>query len=52
MVPASVTATATLSAAGEVVSEFGPLVLLVGGIIVGIWAVRFIMRSVRKSVRG
>lgn len=52
MVPASLTATGTLSSAGTVVNEFGGLIVLVAAFIVGVWAVKFIPRAIRKAVRG
>lgn len=48
MVPtATVNATALLGAAGTTVNQFSALVLLVGGLALGVWGVRFIIRRVK-----
>lgn len=52
MVPASLTATATLAGGSTVVNEFSGLILLVGAFVVGIWGVRYIPKAIRKAVRG
>jgi hypothetical protein len=39
-----------LVGAGEVVTEFGALVLLVVSISIGIWLVGFIIREIRKAI--
>lgn len=52
MVPAGLTISALFTDATSVVTQFSALILLVGGITIGVWAVRFLMRSVRKAVRG
>lgn len=50
MVPTStVNATALFSTASEVVSEFGGLVLIIGGIGLGIWGVRFLIKRLRAA---
>lgn len=50
MVPTStVNATALFSTASEVVGNFGALVLLVGGIALGVWGVRFLIKRIRAA---
>jgi len=49
MVPASVTTTALIGVAGDTVTEFGAAVLLVAGLALGIWGVKFIIRLVKRA---
>jgi hypothetical protein len=49
MVPASVTITSTIAAATGVVTEFSGLILLVAGLAVGIWGVRFLIGQIRSA---
>lgn len=51
MVPASVTMTATIGAASEVVGQFGGLILLVAGLAIGVWGVRFLIGRVKTAMR-
>jgi len=48
MIPASLTVSAMLVSAQSVVSEFDGLIVLVAGLAVGVWAVRFIIRRVQN----
>lgn len=45
------TMTALFGEAGTVVTSFGPLILLVGALGLGIWGVGFLARSIRKARR-
>lgn len=50
MVPTStVNAAALFSTGSEVVTEFGGLVLLVAGLGLGIWSVRFLIKRIRAA---
>jgi len=48
VIPASLTVSAMLSDAQSVVTEFDGLILLVAGLAVGVWAVRFLIRRVQN----
>lgn len=48
MIPASLTLSAMLTNAQSVVTEFDGLILLVAGLAVGIWAVRFTIKRVKR----
>lgn len=49
MVPAGLTITALLTDATTVVSEFDSLILLVGGLALGVWGVRFLIGMIRSA---
>ena len=51
MVPASVTLTSTLANASTVVTEFGGLVLLIAGLAIGVWGVRFLIGRIKSATR-
>jgi len=48
MIPAGLTISALLADAQTVVTEFDGLILLVAGLAVGVWAVRFLIRRVQN----
>jgi len=47
MIP-TMTISSLLGDAQTVVTGFGDLILLVGGLAIGIWAVRFILKRVKR----
>lgn len=51
MVPAGLTLTAILTNASTVVSEFDGLILLVAGLAIGVWGVRFLISRVKSAAR-
>jgi len=48
MIPAGLTISALLVDAQSVVTEFDGLILLVAGLAIGVWAVRFILSRVKR----
>lgn len=51
MIPAGLSISGLMTDAGSVVTEFGPLILLVGGLGLGIWGVGFLANMLRKARR-
>jgi hypothetical protein len=49
MVPAGLTLSALLGDAATVVTEFDGLILLVAGLAIGIWGVRFLIGMIRSA---
>lgn len=49
MVPAGLTIPALFTSAALVVTEFQGLILLVVGIGIGVWAVRFVISQVKRA---
>lgn len=48
MIPATLTVSAMLTSAQTVVTSFGGLIVLAAGLAIGIWAVRFTIKRVKR----
>jgi len=48
MIPATMTIAAMLTSAQQVVTEFDGLILLVAGLAIGVWAVKFTISRVKR----
>ena len=51
MVPAGLTLSGILTDAATVVSEFDGLILLVAGLAIGVWGVRFLIGRIKSATR-
>lgn len=51
MVPTGLTLTAIFTSATEVVTQFQSLILLIAGLAIGVWGVRFLISRVKSAAR-
>lgn len=49
MVPTGLTLTQLFTDASSVVTEFSGLILLVGGLALGVWGVRFLIGMIKRA---